>query len=146
LNRENGANYYHENMQTRTGSGQIIQAWQQRQKKDGRLVATLAITSIIPAVRFFCSPDSAAAWVMIMFLIALWLAIVRLIQSASTVVNLRPSSLSQFLPERVQIMDGYEHAADFKALQVQSVAGCWMTPQYSAQGTDSYPLCRQSLN
>ncbi|HZL44554.1 MAG TPA: hypothetical protein VFD66_14885 [Verrucomicrobiae bacterium] len=133
-------------MQSRTASGQIIEAWQQRQKKDGGLVTALAITSTIPAVRFFCSPDAASAWVLMVFLVALGLAILRLIQSASTVVNLRPSSLSPSVPARAQIMGGYENLADYDALQVQSVAGCWMAPQYSAQGTDSHPLCRHSLN
>lgn len=114
------------------------EAWQARQKADGRLVAVLAVATVVPVARFFITPGLPSAWVMGIFLFAVCLSCVRLLNSAAMVVKLREAAPVAALAQIVdaEILDVYEYPGAIDFQNTRSTSTYWLaTPgwQYTAQ-------------
>ena len=118
----------------------VLDVWQARQKADGTLVSVLAIATVVPVIRFLISPGLASAWIMGIFLFAVCMACVRLLNSAAMVVKLRESSQVRAVPQIVdaEILDVYEHPGGLEFQSGQSTTAFWLAApgrQFSGQSS-----------
>lgn len=126
-----------------------LQICQSRQRADGRLVTVLVIAAVVPTLRFVFSPSLGSAWVMGIFLFALGMACLRLLNSAALVVSIRDCSNPRFGPEIVEaeILDVYERPVALDAPLAQSTSAFWLATandrrQLDPQQEFSSPLLR----
>ena len=128
--------------------GYNLDVWKARQSADGTLLAVIAIATIVPVVRFFIEPGLAAAWVLGIFLFAVCLACMRLLNSAATVVKLQESVSAAPAPQIVdaEILDVYERPGRIEFGGTRSTSAYWLAkPGWHYTGQASLPEPGQSL-
>ena len=106
-----------------------LRIWQARQNADGLLASVLLFASAVPVICFVISAGPATAFVMVMFLVALAMACVRLLNSAAMVARIRASSIPCFAPEEIasEILDVYEKPAGLEIPATQSTNPLWLS-------------------
>jgi hypothetical protein len=123
------------------GSRLALRVCQSRQEADGSLASMLVVASLIPVILFFVSPGPASAWVMGIFLFALGLACLRLVNSAAMVIRIREAQRPRIEPEILdaEILDVYEHPGVLDMPGGKSTTTLWLArPSYCHTGTPEF--------
>jgi hypothetical protein len=117
-------------MHSESPAHRALQVWQSRQRADGSLLAVLVLAAVIVTLRFAVCPGPDSAWLMGIVLVALGMACLRLLNSASMVIRIREACNPAFAPEIIEaeILDVYEHPCALDAPGAQCTSTFWLSP------------------